>query len=999
MTVPSVPYRITKLCGRAVVEKETEVYFQSFAPLFGSHMHVDINTTHFHTTKAVTLPVNYEKFFSYGPSVIDEDDVLTVPYKNFFFGVAVDNADTKLQMTLNSWNSQLTNETDLQQWAMRPAYLFGEDQNGRKMTFAYPELFSVGMVVAGAPAEAQDYSQWSRFMNATWVGDKKDYGDGGACDCDRGLPDPDCDLPSADRACTTADGKSGVCFQGVCTVVDWNADKCDVRNYGDGAKCDCGCTTVEEKNDPDCQLPMMPRRCNGVTSKCVAEIEAQAFNIVSALYTCTADQWRCAMSKYGNDEYCECGTCSDTIVDPDCDLALNYSSSCGSLVCVNNTCAYPKYWTCDPAAYNDGRVCDCACGTFDPDCLLEGAALRGCPEGDGANYTCVRVNGTKVSACERAVCGNNRTDRSAGEECDGGEGCTSECRCAPGYVQPGYSATFCVTVCGDKIVAGDEECDATPFCHASACVCLQDHPLNTTTGLCTGCGNGVVEDGEECDGGEGCTSECRCASGFRANGTAACAESRTGHVVGVALGSVFGALVLCAAIVALVFVALAARRRRAERAVQLSSVDPAAISTDSFFGVLATDDSPWDVTPAVLDFGFTNGQLAPIGVAQSAKVVLTNRAPAALAFQVVIAQSNKYALHASPLTGDVPANGTVAIDFDITLFCTTKVSASVTFGVEYSTGRGRKHGGARERTRERRLVRVDVEGQVSTHIDLDELQFEGPIGEGQCSCGVVNRGKWREHDVAIKVLPYVNERVFADFVHEVDVMEALHSDYLVPFYGGAITADRMCLVTQLMHNGNLSQFLTHYQLSPYMKIRLAHDVASGMAFLHANHLIHRNLKPTNILIASRDVRDPVLCKISDFGASRFVADEQAAATMTNMTVTPLYTAPEMMVEHGKYSMASDVFSYGIILAELWNEFLPYAERSFDSPFALSRYIIDGNRPGLRSDCPPAYMALAQACWVTDPAARPTFAQVVTILESPDFAVSQQGPHAVPKAPQ
>ena len=175
------------------------------------------------------------------------------------------------------------------------------------------------------------------------------------------------------------------------------------------------------------------------------------------------------MSKYGQDKYCECGTCSDTIDDPDCNATLNYSSSCGSMVCVNNTCAYPKFWTCPPEYYNDGRFCDCACGTFDPDCFMENASLRGCPD-DGANYTCVRFNHTTTSACQKAVCGNNFTDRQGGEECDGGEGCDEHCRCRAGYVQPGYSATFCVTVCGDKIIAGDEECDSTPFCHETACV-------------------------------------------------------------------------------------------------------------------------------------------------------------------------------------------------------------------------------------------------------------------------------------------------------------------------------------------------------------------------------------------------------------------------------------------------------------------------------------------------------------------------------------------------
>ena len=160
----------------------------------------------------------------------------------------------------------------------------------------------------------------------------------------------------------------------------------------------------------------------------------------------------------------------------------------------------------------------------------------------------MRFNHTTTSACQKAVCGNNFTDRQGGKECDGGEGCDEHCRYRAGFVQPGYSATFCVTVCGDKIIAGDKECDSTPVCHETACVCLQDHQLSMTTGLCAGCGNGVLDEDEECDGGEGCSSECRCMSGFRANGTVACVEDGRMVMVGVTVGSVVGALVLCGAV-------------------------------------------------------------------------------------------------------------------------------------------------------------------------------------------------------------------------------------------------------------------------------------------------------------------------------------------------------------------------------------------------------------------------------------------------------------------
>ena len=910
-----------------------------------------------------------------------------------FLGVKVESRDSKLTLVFNNWRSDMNNYTDAMHWMVRPMYVLGRYPSGVETEVTYPELFSVGMVVAGEAVDPQDLSQWSRFMNETWIGDKKDYGDGRVCYCDRGLPDPDCDKEGVDRSCTV-NGKNGICFQGVCKVVEWSRGKCDIESYGDGKYCDCGCTTDVTQNDPDCQLPMMERRCTGVTSECVARITENVQRQVQAQYTCTADQWRCEMSKYGRDQYCECGTCSDTVVDPYCNATLNYSSSCGNMVCVDNVCAYPKYWTCPPDHYNDGHVCDCACGTFDPDCLLEDAVLRGCPD-DGANYTCVRFNHTTTSACQKAACGNNYTDRQGGEECDGGEGCDEHCRCRAGYVQPGYSATFCVPVCGDKLVVGDEECDSTPFCHATACVCLPDHPLNATTGLCSGCGNGVLEDGEECDSGEGCSSDCRCQSGFRGNGTAACADDGRGLLVGVTLGSVVGALILCGAVGALVFCLVGRRKKRGAEAVELELRDEDFydVPTSPLAVTPSLEESAMEVSPSLVDFGFREGRQAPVGVAQRATVVLTNRSKTGMTFQVVAAvtPSNKYGLYLSVQNSFVPAGGAATIELELILFCTTRVSTAIRIeGTFTQDGRG---GG----TREQHAVRVELEGAPSACIDTDELCLEGFIGAGQGSCGAVRRGKWREHDVAIKVLPCTDERVLATFAQETGVMLSLHSDHLVQFYGGAIMRDCVCLVTQLMHNGNLSQFLASHWLSPFAKVRIAHDIAAGMAFLHAHRLVHRNLKPTNILVASRDVRSPVLCKICDFGASRFVSDEQAAATMTSTALTPLYTAPEMMVEHGRYSMASDVFSYGIILAELWNETPPYSERSFDSPFALICHVLDGNRPGIHAGCPPDYVALAQACWAADPAARPTFAQVAARLESLCSSMGQQqGPHVIPR---
>lgn len=84
MTVPSVPFRIKKICLHAEAERNTTVHFQGFAPVFGTQMHLGFNRIHFFSTEAVSIPIGMSSFFSYDSSVIDEGgDLFTVPYKNF----------------------------------------------------------------------------------------------------------------------------------------------------------------------------------------------------------------------------------------------------------------------------------------------------------------------------------------------------------------------------------------------------------------------------------------------------------------------------------------------------------------------------------------------------------------------------------------------------------------------------------------------------------------------------------------------------------------------------------------------------------------------------------------------------------------------------------------------------------------------------------------------------------------------------------------------------
>ena len=291
--------------------------------------------------------------------------------------------------------------------------------------------------------------------------------------------------------------------------------KSNLRNYGTNYMCDCGCMTEHARPDIDCYYPARYRtvtvdtretysfngKCYGVTAVCN-----------EVMPTCSGEKWTCSFDKYNDGRFCDCN-CG--VFDPDCNNFDLPTSCADDFACIlNNTedittmyCATPKQWSCEPSAYGDGVTCDCNCTVLDPDCLNANAsAITGCGSFSQKAWTC-----SSESKCIPAACGNGIIDPFLSEECDGGSGCSTKCKCSDGYKPKNPRAPSCASVCGDGIVTSDEECDSNFFCD-STCHCLPGHPYNKAYAICSGCGNGIVDDGEECDGGEGCLDICICDS-------------------------------------------------------------------------------------------------------------------------------------------------------------------------------------------------------------------------------------------------------------------------------------------------------------------------------------------------------------------------------------------------------------------------------------------------------------------------------------------------------
>ncbi|CAL8465124.1 g4659 [Coccomyxa elongata] len=158
------------------------------------------------------------------------------------------------------------------------------------------------------------------------------------------------------------------------------------------------------------------------------------------------------------------------------------------------------------------------------------------------------------------------------------------------------------------------------------------------------------------------------------------------------------------------------------------------------------------------------------------------------------------------------------------------------------------------------------------------------------------------------------------------------------------------------------------------------DISAGMSYLHSIGLLHSDLKGANVLLKSCAVtpNDPrgFICKIADFGMSR-VLENNMTHVSTNTHGTVAYMSPEML-QRGAMAMPADVYSFAMIMLELWSGEIVY--KGVNSHQVLFK-VFSGLKPDVPPDMRADYRALMEACWATEPAARPTFRDILPRLRA------------------
>jgi len=212
-------------------------------------------------------------------------------------------------------------------------------------------------------------------------------------------------------------------------------------------------------------------------------------------------------------------------------------------------------------------------------------------------------------------------------------------------------------------------------------------------------------------------------------------------------------------------------------------------------------------------------------------------------------------------------------------------------------------------------------------------------------------------------------------------------------YGEAVAPEPGYLIMELVDGLSLTRMLDDGPLPPDDVMDVVAQTARGLAAAHRAGLIHRDIKPGNLLI-----RSDGLVKITDFGIAH-AADETSVTQPGMLIGTPAYLAPER-VSGGPASPATDLYSLGVVAHQCLTGRVPFA----GEPLVVALAHLDQGMPALPPSVPPGVAALVCELTRQDPAARPPSAWDVALraehlrvlLSSPE-ALSRHGTAAAPLA--
>lgn len=195
----------------------------------------------------------------------------------------------------------------------------------------------------------------------------------------------------------------------------------------------------------------------------------------------------------------------------------------------------------------------------------------------------------------------------------------------------------------------------------------------------------------------------------------------------------------------------------------------------------------------------------------------------------------------------------------------------------------------------------------------DYFFYLQPIGNGSFS--TIYKG-YRVSDrtpVAIKKITKIIDKKYIN--SEINVMKGLNSPYILKLYEVIHKKNYLYLVLEYCNQGDLSKYIK--TKNKQYNSKYIYQIIQGLQYLHKSKIIHRDIKPHNILLKNNTI------KISDFGFAKTFNENDLISTFCG---SPLYMAPEIL-KLKEYTNKADIWSLGVIIYEILFKIHPYPSKN------------------------------------------------------------------------
>jgi hypothetical protein len=277
-------------------------------------------------------------------------------------------------------------------------------------------------------------------------------------------------------------------------------------------------------------------------------------------------------------------------------------------------------------------------------------------------------------------------------------------------------------------------------------------------------------------------------------------------------------------------------------------------------------------------------------------------------------------------------------------------------------------------------------------LDSFETELQSALGDGYVlereltgsgmSRVFVATEKSLNRQVVVKVLPPelaagVNRERFR---REIQLAAQLQHPHIVPLHAAGSAEDLLYFTMPYIEGESLRYALhENVKFSPREVVRILHDVSDALAYAHSRGVIHRDIKPGNVL------RSGSHAVVTDFGVAKAISAALPSVGMTTSGMaigTPAYMAPEQLAGDPAADHRVDIYAVGLLGYELLAGEAPFKASSPQETMAAQLTRAPEPISKRRPDAPPALAALLTRCLAKNPADRPQTAnEIVSLLDS------------------